>query len=91
MKAGGHLFTKNNFIPIIRHVWSQTAILEKIMVIKWLVNIAFSLPSSSTTIVSRSKHDFGEWAIASHGSVHFSLQCLHVNGVGGNRVLFVDD
>jgi len=58
---------KNNFLPIIRNVWSQTAISEKFVVIKQLVNIEFSLPSSTTA--SRSKHDFGEWAIASHGRV----------------------
>jgi hypothetical protein len=38
---------KNNFIPIIRDIWSQTAMSEKIVVIKWFVNIQFSLPSSS--------------------------------------------
>ena len=57
---------KNNFLPII-NVWSQTAISEKIVVIKQLVNIEFSLPSSSTTTASRSKHDFGD--IASHSRV----------------------
>ena len=66
---------KNNFLSMIRHVWSQTAVSEKIVVIKWLVNIEFLLPSSSTTIASRSKHDFGVWAIASHGRVPISPCC----------------
>ena len=38
---------KNNFIPIIRDIWSQTAMSKENVVIKWLVNIEFSLPSSS--------------------------------------------
>jgi len=38
------------------------------------VNIKSSLPSSSTTR-SRSKHDFEEWAIASHGRVLSPLGC----------------
>jgi hypothetical protein len=29
VKTGGHLFMKNNSLPIIRYVWSQTAISEK--------------------------------------------------------------
>jgi hypothetical protein len=28
VKTGGSLFMKNNFLPIIRHLWSQTAISE---------------------------------------------------------------
>ena len=60
---------KNNFLPMIRYVWSQTAVSKKFVVIKWLVNIEFLLLSSSTTIASRSKHDFGVWAIASHSRV----------------------
>jgi len=60
---------KNNFLPMIRHVWSQTAVSETFVVIKWLVNIQFLLLSSSTTIASRSKQDFGIWTIALHGRV----------------------
>src|ERR1700685_258175 len=33
VKTGGHLFMKKNALPIIRHVWSQTAISEKIIII----------------------------------------------------------
>ena len=64
---------KNNFLPII-NVWSQTAISEKIVLIKQLVNIEFSLPSSSTT-ASRSKHNFGD--IASHSRVLILPGCLN--------------
>ena len=59
---------------MIRHVWSQTAVSEKFVVIKWLVNIEFLSPSSST-IASRSKHDFEEWVIVSHGRVLIPLGC----------------
>jgi hypothetical protein len=41
---------------------------EKIVVIKRLVNVEFSLQSSTTT-ASGSKHDFEEWTIASQGRI----------------------
>ena len=76
IKIDGSLFTKNHFTSIIKDVWSQTAISEKYIYIlfKQLVNIEFLSPSSST-IASRSKHDFEEWVIVSHGRVLIPLGC----------------